>query len=116
MSSGAIEVLVIARVPDEALRRIAAVESCLHVVDGRGWFDDEYRESWPVWSVRRYLGAHPIPVSSRHERDRMLASAEVILGGCLFPWICACDQRALRWFHQLSAGASNLLRGDLWGE
>ncbi len=115
MSSGDIEVLVIVRVADEALRRIAAVDSCLHVVDCRGWFDDEYRESWPAWSVRRYLGAHPIPVSSRHERDRMLASAEVILGGWPFPLDLRARSTRLRWFHQLPAGASNLLRGDLWG-
>lgn len=115
MSSGDIEVLVIGRVADEALRRIAAVDSRLHVVDGRGWFDDEYRESWPAWSVRRYLGAHSIPVSSRQQRDRMLASAEVILGGWPFPLDLRARSTRLRWFHQLPAGASNLLRGDLWG-
>jgi phosphoglycerate dehydrogenase-like enzyme len=115
MSSGDTEVLVIARVPDEALHRMAAVDSRLHVVDCRGWFDDEYRESWPAWSVQRYLGANPIPVSSRHERDRMLASAEIILGGWPFPLDLRARSTRLRWFHQLPAGASNLLRGDLWG-
>jgi hypothetical protein len=65
MSSSEIEVLVIVRVADEALRQIAAVDSRLHVIDGRGWFDVEYHESWPPWSVRRYLGARSIPVSSR---------------------------------------------------
>jgi phosphoglycerate dehydrogenase-like enzyme len=115
MSSSDIEVLVIVRVADEALRRIAAVDSRLHVVDGRGWFDDEYRESWPAWSVQRYLSAHSIPVSPRQERDRMLASAEVILGGWPFPLDLRARSRRLRWFHQLPAGASNLLRGDLWG-
>jgi phosphoglycerate dehydrogenase-like enzyme len=115
MSSGDIEVLVIVRVADEALRRIAALDSRLQVVDGRGWFDDEYRESWPAWSVRRYLGPHAIPVSSRQDRDRMLASAEVILGGWPFPLDLRARSTRLRWFHQLPAGASNLLRGDLWG-
>ena len=67
MSSSDIEVLVIVRVADEALRQIAAVDSRLHVVDGRGWFDVEYRESWPPWSVQRYLGAR---VRSRSARAR----------------------------------------------
>jgi hypothetical protein len=47
------------------LRQIAAVDPRLHVIDGRGWFDVEYHESWPPWSVRRYLGARSIPVNSR---------------------------------------------------
>jgi len=115
MSSGDIEVLVIVRAADEALRRIAAVDPRIRVIDGRGWFDDEYRESWPAWSVRRYLGAHFGAISSRQERDRLLASAEVILGGWPFPLDLRARSRRLRWFHQLPAGASNLLRGDLWG-
>jgi hypothetical protein len=46
MSSSDIEVLVIVRVADQALRQIAAVDSRLHVVDGRGWFDVEHRRLW----------------------------------------------------------------------
>ncbi|MGH7931889.1 MAG: D-2-hydroxyacid dehydrogenase [Candidatus Binataceae bacterium] len=110
-----LEVLVIVPVSDEALRRIAAVDPCLHVVDGRGWFDVEYRESWPPWSVRRYLGQRSIKLSPRNERDRMLAGADVILGGWPFPLDLRSRSTRLRWFHQLPAGASNLLRGDLWG-
>lgn len=115
MSSSGIEVLVIVPIADEAMRRIAAVDARVHVVDGRGRFDVEYRESWPPWSVRRYLGKHSIPVSSRQERDQMLTSAEVILGGWPFPLDLRARAKRLRWFHQLNAGASNLLRGDLWG-
>lgn len=115
MSSSKIEVLVMVRVADEALSQIAAVDSRLHVIDGRGWFEVEYHESWPPWSVRRYLGASSIPLSSRQARDRMLSSAEVILGGWPFPLDLRARSTRLRWFHQLPAGASNLLRGDLWG-
>ena len=115
MSGNDIEILVIVPLADEALRHIAAVDSHLHVVDGRGWFDVEYLESWPPWSVRRYLGEHSIPVSSRQERDRMLTSADVVLGGWPFPLDLRARSKRLRWFHQLNAGASNLLRGDLWG-
>ena len=104
MSSSSIEVLVIVRVADEALSQIAAVDSSLHVVDGRGWFDveyREYRESWPPWSVRRYLDARSIPLSARQERDRMLSSAEVILGGWPFPLDLRARSTRLRWFHLL---------------
>jgi phosphoglycerate dehydrogenase-like enzyme len=108
-------VLVIVPVSDDALSRIAAVDPCLHVVDARGWFDVELRETWPPWTVERYLGQRPGPISSREERDRRLAGAEIILGGFPFPLDLRARAPRLRWFHQLPAGASNLLRGDLWG-
>src|SRR5260370_32751799 len=52
---------------------------------------------------------------TRDERDRLLAEAEVILGGWPFPYDLRARAPRLRWFHQRPAGASNLLRGDLWG-
>jgi phosphoglycerate dehydrogenase-like enzyme len=106
---------VVVPVSDDALSRIAAVDRCLHVVDARGWFDVELRETWPPWTVRRYLGQRLGPISSRQERDQLLASAEIILGGFPFPLDLRARAPRLRWFHQLPAGASNLLRGDLWG-
>jgi phosphoglycerate dehydrogenase-like enzyme len=109
------EVLVTVPVSDDALGRIAAVDRCLHVVDARGWFDVELRETWPPWTVQRYLGERAGPISSRQERDRLLASAEIVLGGFPFPLDLRARAPRLRWFHQLPAGASNLLRGDLWG-
>src|SRR5438552_15843809 len=109
------EVLVVVPVSDDALSRIAAVDRCLHVVDARGWFDVELRETWPPWTVQRYLGERAGPTGSRQERDQLLASAEIILGGFPFPLDLRARAPRLRWFHQLPAGASNLLRGDLWG-
>jgi len=79
------EVLVIVPVSDDALRRIAAVDQCAHVVDARGWFDVELREIWPPWTVQRYLGQRLGPSSSLQKRDQLLASAEIILGGFPFP-------------------------------
>ena len=109
------EVLVIVPVPDDALSRIAAVDRRVHVVDGRGGFDVEMRETWPAWTVQRYLDRRAGPTGSRPERDRLLASAEIVLGGFPFPLDLRARAPRLRWFHQLPAGASNLLRGDLWG-
>src|SRR5512132_3419135 len=109
------EILVTVPVSDDALSRIAAVDRCLRVVDARGWFDVELRETWPPWTVQRYLGQRVGPISSRQERDQLLASAEIILGRFPFPLDLRARASRLRWFHQLPAGASNLLRGDLWG-
>ena len=115
MSIGNVEVLVIAPVSDETLREVAAIDRRVRIVDARGWFDVEIGDTWPRWTVQRYLARRGIPISSREERNRLLASAEVVLGG----WPPLLDLRAraprLRWFHQLPAGASNLLRTDLWG-
>src|SRR5258708_935744 len=109
------EVLVVVPVSDDALSRIAAVDRCLHVVDARGWFYVELRENSAPRTVQRYPRQRLGPIRSRQERDRLLASAEIILGGFPFPLDLRARAPRLRWFHQLPAGASNLLRGDLWG-
>jgi phosphoglycerate dehydrogenase-like enzyme len=109
------EVLVIERVTDEALARISAVDPRVNVIDARGWFDDEIRGTWPRWTIQRYLGNGMSPPCTRQERDQLLATVEIILGGWPFPIDLRARSPRLRWFHQLPAGASNLLRGDLWG-
>src|SRR5438034_5398586 len=95
------EVLVIVPVPDDALGRIAAVDRCLHVVDARGWFDVEVRETWPPWTIQRYLGQRAGPTSSRQERDELLASGEIILGGFPFPLDLRARAPCLLCFHRL---------------
>jgi glyoxylate/hydroxypyruvate reductase A len=109
------EVLVIVPVADAALSRIAAVDRGVRVIDARGAFDVELRETWPPWTVQRYLGRDGGPASTRPERDRLLSGVEIVLGGFPFPLDLRARAPRLRWFHQLPAGASNLLRGDLWG-
>src|SRR5260370_10481697 len=107
------EFVVIVPVSDDALNRIAAVDRCLHVVDARGWFDVELRETWPPWTVQRYLGQRLGPISSRQERDHLLASADLILDGFPFPLDLRARAPRLLWFHQLPAAPVNLSRGDL---
>jgi phosphoglycerate dehydrogenase-like enzyme len=109
------KVLVIQPVTNEGLAQISAVDQRLNVIDARGWFDGEIRDTWPQWTVERSLGNRMIPASTRQERDRLLASVEIILGGWPFPVDLRARAPRLRWFHQLPAGASNLRRGDLWG-
>ena len=108
------EVLVIYPVTDEAMGQIAAVDPRVNVIDARGWFDGEIRDTWPPYTVKRYLGRRQSRPSTRQERDGLLARAEIILGGFPFPLDLRARSPRLKWFHQLPAGASNLLRGDLW--
>jgi glyoxylate/hydroxypyruvate reductase len=115
LSLPTLNVLVIDPISDAALAGIAAVDPAVRVVDARGWFDDEMRATWPEWCVRRYFSHRQSPKAERGERDAALARAEVILGGWPFPLDLRARAPRLRWFHQRPAGASNLLRGDLWG-
>jgi len=110
-----INVLVIHPVGDKALSRIMELDHRLTVIDARGWFDSEIRDSWPQWTVNRYLKDRKTAAASRAECDRVLAEAEVILGGWPYPLDLRSRAPHLRWFHQIPAGASNLRRGDLWG-
>ncbi|MCZ6872478.1 MAG: D-2-hydroxyacid dehydrogenase [bacterium] len=109
-----VEVLVMQPVSDDDLNEIAAVDPSIRVVDARGLFDIEIRDTWPQWTVQRYLRSGPLPESTREQRDLFLSNAEVIFGG--WPFVLDLCARAphLKWFHQRPAGASNLLRGDLW--
>lgn len=110
-----VEVLVIPQVTDQVLARIAKVDGRVTVVDARGWFDIEIRATWPQWTVDRYLGMRKYPAITQEQRNRALATAEVVLLG----WPPLKDLRAraprLKWVHELPAGASNFLHTDLWG-
>src|SRR5438874_7885047 len=110
-----INVLVIQRLRAADLDRIRAVDPRIRVIDAGGWFDGEYRETWPAYSVSRYLSPKSAGQGTREERDRLLAEAEIVLGGWPFPLDLRGRAPRLKWFHQRPAGASNLLRGDLWG-
>jgi hypothetical protein len=35
--------------------RIEAVDPAIQLVDAAGWFDGEIRETWPAFTVARYL-------------------------------------------------------------
>lgn len=110
-----INVLSIQRISAEDRAKIEAVDPAVELTDAGGWYDGEMRETWPAFTTARYLAPGSAGSGTREERDRLLAEAEVILGGWPFPRdLCARAPR-LKWFHQRPAGASNLLMGDLWG-
>jgi phosphoglycerate dehydrogenase-like enzyme len=110
-----INVLLIQRLGAADRARIEAVDPAVRVVEAGGWFDGEYRETWPAYAVTRYVNPRSAGQGTREERDRLLAEAEVILGGWPFPLDLRARAPKLKWFHQRPAGASNLLIGDLWG-
>ena len=110
-----VNVLSIQRIGAADRERIAAIDPAIRLTDAGGWFDGEIRETWPSYTGIRYLPTGANGSGTREERDRLLAEAEVILGGFPFPLDLRARSPKLRWFHQRPAGASNLLRGDLWG-
>ena len=110
-----IKVLAIQRTSELHRAKIAAVDPAVELTDAGGWFDGEIRDTWPAFASARYLPRNSTGSGTREERDRLLAEAEVILGGWPFPIDLRARARKLKWFHQLPAGASNLLLGDLWG-
>src|ERR1700751_4672593 len=110
-----INVLNIQPTSAEDRAKIEAVDPAIRLTDAGGWFDGEYRETWPAYTAARYLRPGAAGAGTREERDRLLAEAEVILGGWPFPLDLRARAPKLKWFHQRPAGASNLLRGDLWG-
>lgn len=110
-----VEVLNIQRIGADGNARIEAVDARVRLTDAGGWYDGEIRETWPAFAASRYLAPSATGRGSRDERDRLLANAEVVLGGWPFPFDLRARAPKLKWFHQLPAGASNLLKSDLWG-
>jgi phosphoglycerate dehydrogenase-like enzyme len=111
---GTIKVLTIQRISAAERRQIEAVDPAIRLADAGGWFDGEIRETWPAFTVARYMAPDAMGSGTRAERDHLLAEAEVILGGWPFPLDLRARAPQLKWFHQRPAGASNLLLGDLW--
>src|SRR5438128_11239282 len=110
-----IRVLNIQRLSAADRAKIEAVDPAVQLTDAGGWFDGEYRETWPAYTAARYLARGSTGSGTREERNRLLAEAEIILGGWPFPLDLRARAPRLKWFHQRPAGASNLLLGDLWG-
>ena len=110
-----INVLCIQRLSTADRDKIEGLDPAIRLIDAGGWFDGEYRETWPAFTATRYLRPDALGSGTREERDRLLAQAEIVLGGWPFPLDLRARAPRLKWFHQRPAGASNLLRGDLWG-
>jgi glyoxylate/hydroxypyruvate reductase A len=110
-----VTILTLTRLSAADRAKIEAVNQTVRLIDAAGWFDGEYRETWPPFSADRYLAPDANGHGTRLERDQMLAEADIVLGSWPFPLDLRSRAPRLKWFHQRPAGASNLLRGDLWG-
>ncbi|MEJ0019954.1 MAG: D-2-hydroxyacid dehydrogenase [Acetobacteraceae bacterium] len=109
-----LNILAIQRTSPADRARIAAIDPGIRLIDAGGWFDGEIRDTWPPYAGSRYLAPGANGEGTRADRDRLLAEAEVILGGFPFPLDLRARSARLKWFHQRPAGASNLRIGDLW--
>ncbi|MDQ8731828.1 D-2-hydroxyacid dehydrogenase [Bradyrhizobium sp. LHD-71] len=109
-----VKILSLQRLSRGAAKKIEAVDARVQLTDAGGWFDGEIRETWPEFNTRRYMTADAQGHGSREERNRLLSDAEVVLGSWPYPLDLRQRAPALKWFHQLPAGASNLRMGDLW--
>ena len=110
-----INVLAIQRIGAADRAKIAASDPDIELVDAGGWFDGEIRDSWTEFAASRYLPPGAAGAGTREERDRLLAEAEIVIGGWPFPRDLRARAPRLKWFHQRQAGASNLFDSDLWG-
>jgi phosphoglycerate dehydrogenase-like enzyme len=110
-----VNILALTRTSPAERAKIQAVDPAVKLTDAAGWFDGEYRDTWPAFSATRYLAPGTSGKGTRDDRDHLLADAEIILGGWPFPFDLRSRAPKLKWFHQRPAGASNLLKGDLWG-
>jgi glyoxylate/hydroxypyruvate reductase len=110
-----INILATQRVSTADRAKIQAADPAVKLIDAGGWFDGEIRETFTAYAAARYLAPHSTGSGNREERDRLLAEAEVILGGWPFPLALCARAPRLKWLHQRQAGASNLLGSDLWG-
>ena len=59
--------------------RIRAVDPSIDLTLAGGWFNGEYRDTWPEATASRYLTGEGH--GTREDRDALLASAEIIIAG-----------------------------------
>src|SRR5258706_12286937 len=95
-----VNVLIIQRLGAADHARIRAIDSAIRLIDAGGWFDGEYRDTWPAYAAARYLSPNSTGQGTREERDKLLAEAKVILGGWPFPLDLRARAPKLKWVDQ----------------
>ena len=109
-----LEILSLTNLPEDLQHQIQNLDKDIKLTMAHGWFDGEIRDTWPTFTVDRYLSPTSYGQATKEERDKLLSDAEVILVGFPFPLDLRARSPRLKWVHQRPAGASNMLRGDLW--
>src|SRR4029077_20716660 len=98
-----VNVLAIQRLGAADRARIEAVDPSIRLTDAGGWFDGEIRDTWSAYAGQRYLAPGSHGAGTREERDRLLAEADIIIGGFPFPLDLRARSPRLKWFHQRPA-------------
>jgi len=111
-----LNILTLTRLSAEDRTRIEAVDPAARLTDASGWFDGEYRETWPAFSAGRYLPPGATGKGTREERDALLAEAEIILGSWPFPFDLRSRAPKLKWFHQRAGGCQQFAEGRFVGQ
>src|SRR5215212_4507380 len=92
-----ISVLATQRISADDRAKIEASDSAIRLIDAGGWFEGEIRDTWTAFAAARYLPPGATGSGSREERDRLLAEAEVIIGGWPFPLDLRARAPRLKW-------------------
>src|SRR5690349_17472491 len=112
------KVVLIAPLRPEQIAQLRAVEGRLDVVDAWDAFGPEMVTDWPAQTVEWYLPTHFRTMGDTPElhrqRNALLAEANVIAITFPFPTKIVSRAPNLQLVHQIPAGVSNLVRGDLW--
>jgi phosphoglycerate dehydrogenase-like enzyme len=113
-----VEVVVIAPLSGDDLAAIRSIDSHLHVDYAWDLFGPELVADWPShtaeWYLPRRFREARDTTHARRQRDALLAAAEVVCITFPFPTRLVGRAPRLQFVHQLPAGVSNLVRGDLW--
>jgi phosphoglycerate dehydrogenase-like enzyme len=113
-----VNVLVLAPLSGEEIASLRAVDPRLEVEHAWDLFAPELVADWPRHTVEWYLPPRFRDMRDTPEmqgwRDARLAVADVVCITFPFPTRIVARAPRLRFVHQLPAGVSNLVRGDLW--
>ena len=112
------KVVLIAPLAAERIAGIRAVDARLEVEDAWDLFGPELVADWPAQTVNWYLPPRFQTMADspelRARRDDLLLSANVVCITFPFPTHLVGRAPNLQLVHQIPAGVSNLVRGDLW--
>ena len=76
-----LEILSLTNLPEDLQHQIRNLDKDIKLTMAPGWFDGEIRDTWPTFTVDRYLSPMSHGQATKEDRDKLLNDAEVILVG-----------------------------------
>ena len=80
-----LNILSLTPLPEGIQNEITKSDPSIELTMAPGWFDGEIRDTWPKFTIERYLTPHSNSQSSKLERDKLLGAANIIIVG--FPFL-----------------------------